>query len=94
MQKLDKRDMIRLIEAEDEIDRMDKVLEQLTGYGHASGDFIKLDNVYDVIQNNAHPAYLGSEEADQKFHELISNKEKTPVERAEILLNGIALNAG
>ena len=85
-------DMIRLIETEDEIDRMDKVLEQLTGQGHANGDFIKLDNVYDVIQNNAHPAYSGSEEADQKFHELISNKKKTPGERAEILLNGIVFN--
>ena len=46
---MDQKDMVRLIETEDEIDRMDKVFEQLAGHGHASGDFIKLGNVYDVI---------------------------------------------
>lgn len=85
---MDQKDMIRLIETEDELDKMDKVLEQLTGQGHANGEFTKLDNVYDVIQHNAHPTYSGSEEADQKFHKLISDKAKTPLERAEILLNG------
>lgn len=81
--------MILLIETEDEMDRMDKVLEQLTGQGHGNGEFIKLDNVYDVIQHNAHPTYSGSEEADQNFYEIVSNQEKTPEERAEILLNGL-----
>jgi len=27
---------------------MDEALEQLTGHGHANGEFIKLDNVFDV----------------------------------------------
>ena len=89
MQKLDKKDMILLIETEDEMDRMDKALEQLTRQGHANGEFTKLDNVYDVIQHNAHPAYSGSEEADQNFHEIVSNQKRTPEERAEILLNGM-----
>ena len=88
MQKLDKKDMILLIETEDEMDRMDKALEQLTGQGHANGEFTKLDNVYDVIQHNAHPTYSGSEEADQKFYKLISDKKRTLDERAEILLSG------
>ncbi|RKI38481.1 hypothetical protein D7V86_19570 [bacterium D16-51] len=85
---MDQKDMMRLIETEDEINQMDKVFEQLAGYGHASGDFIKLDNVYDVIQHNAHPAYSGSEEADLKFIEILYDRKRTPDERAEILLRG------
>ena len=85
---LSAEDMIRLIETEDEIHQMDKVFEQLTGQGHANGDFIKLDNVYDVIQRNAHSVYIGSEEADLKFMEILYDKQKTAVERAEILLGG------
>ena len=80
--------MMRLIETEDEIDRMDKVFEQLAGQGHANGEFTKLDNVYDVIQHNAHPIYSGSEEADQKFLEILYDRQRTPNERAEILLSG------
>lgn len=83
-------DMKLLIETEDEIHQIDKVFEQLTGQGHANGDFIKLDNVYDVIQHNAHPAYSGSEEADQKFIEILYDRKRTPDERAEILLSGRA----
>ena len=87
---LSAEDMTRLIETEDEINQMDKIFEQLVGHGHASGDFIKLDNVYDVIQHNAHPAYSGSEEADQKFIEILYDRKRTPDERAEILLSGRA----
>ena len=54
---MEKRDMALLIEVEDELDNMDKALEQLAGHGHASGDFIKLDNVFDVIQNNSHACF-------------------------------------
>ena len=41
----------------DTLHDMDKALEQLAGHGHASGDFIKLDNVFDVIHRNSHPYY-------------------------------------
>ena len=85
---MDQKDMVRLIETEDEIDRMDKVFERLAGHGHASGDFIKLGNVYDVIQNNSHSSFSGSEEADQKFIEILYDRNRTADERAEILLNG------
>ena len=57
---MEKSDLILLIEAEDELHRMDKVLEQLTGQGHADGEFVKLDNVYNVIHNNSHPSFSGS----------------------------------
>ena len=75
---LSTEDMIRLIETEGEINQMDKVFEQLAGHGH------------DVIQHNAHPAYSGSEEADQKFIEILYDRKRTPDERAEILLSGRA----
>ena len=85
---MNQKDMIRLIETEDEIDRMDKVFEQFAGQGHANGEFTKLDNVYDVIQHNAHPTYSGSEKADQRFLEILYDRKRTPDERAEILLSG------
>ena len=49
---LERKDMALLIEVEDELHNMDKALEQLAGHGHASGDFIKLDNVFDVIHQS------------------------------------------
>lgn len=82
-----KEDMKLLIEVEDELSRMDKVLEQLAGLGHASGVFIKLDNVYDVILHNSHPYYSNSEETELELFKILINQEKTPAERAEILLN-------
>ena len=87
---MQKRDMILLIEVEDEIYRMDKALEQLAGHGHASGEFSKLDNVYSVIQNNSHPSFHGSDLADKAFHEVITNREMTPMERAGVLMQGFA----
>lgn len=54
---MNKEDMVLLIEMEDTLDDMDKALEQLAGHGHASGKFIKLDNVFDVIYHNSHAVY-------------------------------------
>ena len=86
---MQKSDLILLIEAEDELYGLDKALEQLAGHGHASGEFVKLDNVYSVIQNNSHPSFTGSDMADQAFYRVLTSREKTPEERAEILLNGL-----
>ena len=49
---MEKKDMALLIEVEDTLDDMDKALELLTGHGHANGEFIKLDNVFEVIYRN------------------------------------------
>jgi hypothetical protein len=87
---MDKKDMALLIEVEDELYNMDKALEQLAGHGHASGEFTKLDNVFDVIQNNSHPCFSSeSEESMQAFFDIMQNKDKTAEERAEILMNGM-----
>ena len=86
---MEKSDLIRLIEHEDELYKMDKVLEQLTGHGHADGEFLKLDNAYSVIQNNSHPSFHGSDMADEVFHKVLTNRERTPEERAEILRNDL-----
>lgn len=84
-----RRDMALLIEAEDTLDDMDKVLEQLTGYGHTEGDFIKLDNIFEVILKNSHKYYSeNSEEKMQLFLGILMNRDKTPEERADILMNG------
>ncbi len=67
-----KKDMALLIEVEDELHNMDQALEQLTGHGHANGDFIKLDNVFDVIFHNSHEYYTGqSEEIGQLFFQIL-----------------------
>ena len=84
---MEKRDMALLIEVEDELHNMDKVLEQLAGHGHASGEFIKLDNVFDVIQNNSYECFSSeSEETMQAFFDIMQRREMSPEERADILL--------
>ena len=84
-----RRDRALLIEAEDTLDDMDKVLEQFTGYGHTEGDFIKLDNIFEVILKNSHKYYSeNSEEKMQLFLGILMNRDKTPEERADILMNG------
>lgn len=86
---MEKRDMASLIEVEDELHDMDKALEQLAGHGHASGEFIKLDNVFDVIYRNSHEYYAGqSDERMQLFFQILMNREMSPEDRADILMNG------
>ena len=88
---MEKRDMALLIEVEDELHNMDQALEQLAGHGHASGEFIKLDNVFDVIYRNSHEVYLENQEEGQDlFFQILINREMTPEQRAEILMNGTA----
>ena len=81
--------MALLIEVEDTLNDMDNALEQLTGYGHANGEFVKLDNVFNVIQNNSHKYYADkAEDKTQLFMSILMGREKTPEERADILING------
>ena len=54
-----------MIEVEDTLADMDEALEQLAGHGHTSGEFIKLDNVFDVIHHNSHEYY--AVEADERM---------------------------
>ena len=86
---MERKDMALLIEVEDELHNMDKALEQLAGHGHASGNFIKLDNVFDVIHRNSHEYYtVESDERMQLFFLILMSREMTPEERADILMNG------
>ena len=84
-----KKDMALLIEVEDTLADMDEVLEQLAGHGHASGEFIKLDNVFDVIYHNSHTVYSGNpEEGQELFFQILMSRNLTPEQRADILMNG------
>lgn len=56
------KDMPLLIEVEDTLVDLDKTLEWLTGYGHANENFVNLDNVFNVIQNNSHEYYADKSE--------------------------------
>lgn len=81
--------MASLIEVEDELHDMDKALERLTGHGHASGDFIRLDNVFDVIYRNSHEYYNSdADDRMQLFFQILMSREMSPAERADILING------
>ncbi len=82
-------DMVSLIEAEDDLHDMDKALEQLAGHDHASGEFIKLDNIFNVILRNSHEYYREqSEEKMQLFYQIIMSRNMPPEDRADILMNG------
>lgn len=86
---MEKRDMALLIEVEDELHNMDKALEQLAGHGHASGEFIKLDNVFDVIYRNSHTVFSGNpDEGQELFFRILMSRDLSAEQRADILMNG------
>ena len=86
---MEKEDMALLIEVEDTLDDMDKALERLAGHGHANGEFIKLDNVFEVIYHNSHAVYSESlEEGQELFFRILMSRNLTPKQRADILMNG------
>lgn len=81
-----------LIETEDEIFKMDQVLEQLTGYGHDTGELKKLDNVYEVIYHHSHTIYRENpDEGQELFFSILMNRNLSPDERATILIDGITV---
>ncbi len=86
---MEKKDMALLIEVEDTLENMDETLVQLTGHGHANGEFIKLDNVFEVIYRNSHTVYSGNpEEGQELFFHILMSRDLTPEQRADILMNG------
>ena len=86
---MEKEDMALLIEVEDTLDDMDKALERLAGHGHANGEFIKLDNVFEVIYHNSHAVYSERlEEGQELFFRILMSRNLTPEQRADILMNG------
>ena len=86
---MDKKDMALLIEAEDAINDMDRLLVQLTSMGHSDGLFNKIDNVYEVIMNNSHEYYQkAKKENNDKIESLFYYQELLAKDRADILLTG------
>lgn len=88
-----RKDMELLIEAEDAINNMDRVLVQLTSMGHSEGMFNKMDNVYEVIMNNSHEYYQkakkeNNDKIESLFYYIVNNQELLAKNRAEILLTG------
>lgn len=85
-----REDMILLMEAYDDLMGMDHVLQSLTGLGHSSGQFIHLDNIYEVLRNNCHSSYqeLPEEEIDNVLLQTIDDPELTVEERVDLFLNG------
>lgn len=88
-----KKDMTLLIEAEDAINDMDRVLVSLTSMGHSDGLFHKMDNVYEVIMNNSHEYYQkakkeNDEDIKSLFYHIVNNQDLLAMDRAKILLEG------
>lgn len=85
-----KEDMILLIEVSDDLCEMDKTLQKLTGLGYASGNFTKLDNIYEVIRHNSHTIYreMPTDESREICYDIIMNTSLTVEKRADLLLHG------
>ena len=83
---MDTKDFVDLISVCDELSKMDKALQLLTGFGHAEGMFKDLDKVYDVLQR--HSKFYDEEDDDirAEFFIIISDKSKSAEERADLLL--------
>lgn len=85
---MDKQDYISLIEVADDYEQLDLTLKKITGVGHGSGIFTKLDNIYDVLLRNAHPSYSENDETESLFYNILSDSNRTVNDRANILING------
>lgn len=87
-----REDMILLIEVEDELWEMDKVMRRLTGRGLQEGAFNNIGGIYEVVRNHVHSSYLElpeEEDTERVLIAIIDNKELTVEERVDLLLSGI-----
>lgn len=85
-------DITIMVEVADSLREMDSQLIRLTGKGHSTGEFVRLDNIYKVIKHNIHSSYLElpeEEDTERVLIAIIDNKELTVEERVDLLLSGI-----
>lgn len=85
---MEKQDYISLIEVADDYEQLDLTLKKITGVGHGSGTFTKLDNIYEVLLRNSHPSYSENDEAESLFYTILSDSNRTANDRADILIKG------
>jgi hypothetical protein len=79
---MQEQDMLLLLEVEENIQKLNDILQMLTGLGYSEGILQKLDNVYEVIQNNSVSFYRNS---DKDFFDLMNDRELTIEKKCEIL---------
>ena len=75
--------MLLLIEAEHDLQNLDSILLEITGYGYGQGAFRKLDNISEVIKNNSVPYYQNSYD---DFYKVLFNRELSIEDKFKILL--------
>ena len=85
---MNKQDYISLIEVADDYEQLDLILKKITGVGHGSGSFTKLDNIYEILLRNAHSIYSENDDSTELFYKILTDSNITPNDRAKILLNG------
>lgn len=84
-----REDYIDLVEITDDYEKLDILLRLLTGMGHGGGSLSRLDNLYEVLLRNANAYYRSDEEdGEAVFYEVLENRNRSPEERAEILMGG------
>ena len=85
------KDMILLVEAQEDIFKIDILLKKLTGLGHSSGEFINLDNIFEIICNNVHRSYYSKYnkteyELTDKIYNILTAENMTAEQKAALLL--------
>lgn len=78
-----KKDMFLLLEAENDLNKLDELLQMLTGVGYSEGTLTKLDNVCTVIQRNSIPRYQNS---DDDFFKVLLNRKLSIEDKYKLLL--------
>lgn len=83
-------DITIMVEVADSLREMDSQLIRLTGKGHSTGEFVRLDNIYKVIKHNIHSSYkeLTEKEIDKVLMQILDNEDLSAEERANLLLEG------
>lgn len=77
--------MTMLIEVVDELQKLNEISKVLGGLGYHE-NFGKLNNVFDIILLESIFCGCETDEQMRMFYEIVEDRNKTPTERAEILL--------
>lgn len=84
---MDREDFLNAIGIADAIEMLDDKLRYLTGASHCEGQLKDLDSVYELLLKYSHE-YYRSEKTEELFYRIIADREKSPEERMNILING------
>lgn len=81
-----RQDYIDLIKTSDCLERLDELLDILTGVGHGGGKLYELDSFYDVLLRHAKEEYNSDEEGEAQFYKAVTDRTISIEDRVDLLM--------